>query len=155
MKDSFMKEAITLSEKYMLLGEGGPFGCVIVKNNEIVGRGWNSVLKDQNPTCHAEMNAIKNACKNLETHILEDCELYTSCEPCPMCLAAIYWARIKVVYFANTRKDAQSIDFDDDFIYNEINLNPEERTIEMINMDKQDAWKVFEKWRNMDKKIPY
>src|SRR4030095_1113397 len=116
----FMLEAIRLSSDGMNLDIGGPFGCVIVRNNEIIGRGNNQVTSTNDPTAHAEVTAIRNACRQLNTFQLEDCELYTSCEPCPMCLGAIYWSKIKKIYYACTRTDAASIGFSDDFIYNEI-----------------------------------
>src|SRR5215467_496424 len=120
MNENFMREAIRLSIQMMRKGKGGPFGAVVVKGNKIVGRGSNAVTSGNDPTAHAEIVAIREACRRLKTFHLEDCDLYTSCEPCPMCLAAIYWARLRRVYFANTRKDAARIQFDDDFIYTEV-----------------------------------
>src|SRR6476619_2336431 len=120
MNEKFMREAISLSIKKMRSGAGGPFGAVVVQGREIVGKGWNQVTSANDPTAHAEVVAIRDACRRLKTFQLDDCELYTSCEPCPMCLSAIYWARLKRVYYANTRKDAARIQFDDDFIYTEV-----------------------------------
>src|SRR3954468_13693922 len=126
-----MKEAIRISIEKMRGNHGGPFGAVVVRNGKVVGRGWNQVTSTNDPTAHAEICAIRDACKKLKTFQLDDCELYTSCEPCPMCLAAIYWARLKKIYFANTRQDAAEIGFDDDFIYQEIPLALEKRKIAM------------------------
>src|SRR5215467_14490780 len=120
MKQKFMREAIRLSIQMMRRGKGGPFGAVIVKDNKIVGRGCNQVTSASDPTAHAEIVAIREACRRLEAFQLDDCDLYTSCEPCPMCLAAIYWARIRRVFYGNTRQDAAKIEFDDDFIYREV-----------------------------------
>src|SRR5882724_13400267 len=120
MKEKLMREAIRLSLSKMRGGCGGPFGAVVVRKGKIVGRGWNQVTSTNDPTAHAEVSAIRDACKKLKTFQLDDCELYTSCEPCPMCLSAIYWARFKKVYYANTRKDAAKIQFDDDLIYREV-----------------------------------
>src|SRR6202451_4352684 len=120
MKEEFMREAIRLSLSKMRGNCGGPFGAVIVRKGKIVGRGWNRVTSTNDPTAHAEISAIRDACKRLKSFQLDDCELYTSCEPCPMCLAAIYWARLKKVFYANTRKDAAKIAFDDDWLYQEV-----------------------------------
>src|SRR6267154_6339700 len=120
MKPRFMREAIGLSFKMMRRGAGGPFGAVVVKGNKVVGRGCNKVTSTNDPTAHAEIVAIRDACRRLKTFQLDDCDLYTSCEPCPMCLSALYWARIRRVYYANTRQDAAKIAFDDDFIYREV-----------------------------------
>ena len=117
-----MREAIRLSKEGMESGHGGPFGAVVVKDGEIIASGFNRVLSSNDPTAHAEVTAIREACQRLKHFQLDDCILYTSCEPCPMCLGAIYWARPKAVYYANTRKDAAEIGFDDDFIYRELEL---------------------------------
>ena len=117
---NFMRAAIRLSLEKMRRNDGGPFGAVVVRKNKIIGRGWNCVTSANDPTAHAEIMAIRAACKKLKTFRLDDCELYTSCEPCPMCLAAIYWARLKKVYYANTRKDATGARFADDLIYREV-----------------------------------
>ena len=119
-KTQFMRRAIELSKKNVESGNGGPFGAVIVQNGVVVGEGWNKVTATNDPTAHAEVEAIRQACKKLNTFSLEECEIYTSCEPCPMCLSAIYWARLGKIYFANTKMDAAVIQFDDDFIYQEI-----------------------------------
>src|ERR1044071_8610093 len=116
MKQKLMRQAIRITIKKRRVGYGGPFGAVVVRKGKIVGRGWNQVTSTNDPTAHAEIVAIRDACKRLKTFQLRDCELYASCEPCPMCLSAIYWARFKRVYYANTRKDTAKIGFDDDFI---------------------------------------
>src|SRR5438067_6412994 len=122
MKKKFMRAAIRLSIQMMRRGKGGPFGAVMVKGGRIVGRGCNQVTSTNDPTAHAEIVAIRDACRRLKTFCLDDCDLYTSCEPCPMCLAAIYWARLRTVYYGNTRQDAARIAFDDDFIYQQVAL---------------------------------
>lgn len=154
-EEEFMKEAISLSSFGMKDNKGGPFGCVIVKNNLIIGRGYNQVTGTNDPTAHAEIVAIRDACKNLNTFQLEDCEIYTSCEPCPMCLGAIYWARPKVIYYANTRNDAANIGFDDSMIYDEMNIPLNKRKIQVINLGREDAQKVFEEWINKKDKTVY
>ncbi len=154
-EEKFMKVAIALSKKGLTNNQGGPFGCVVVKGDEIVGRGNNKVTSTNDPTAHAEIIAIRDACKNLETFQLEDCEIYTSCEPCPMCLGAIYWARPKAIYYANTRKDASSVGFDDSLIYDEINMEITKRKIPMIHIEQAEALKVFEHWKNKERKTRY
>ena len=154
-EEKFMLEAIRYSEHGMLHNEGGPFGCIIVKGDEIVGRGNNKVTSTNDPTAHAEITAIRDACKNLNTFQLSDCEIYTSCEPCPMCLGAIYWARPKAVYYANTRVDAASIGFDDSMIYDEMSAPLEQRKIPIIQLGREEAYKVFEAWLNKEDKMQY
>src|SRR5674476_479598 len=127
------KNRIIVSKKAIENNEGGPFGCIVVKNDEIIGRGNNKVIAENDPTSHAEIVAIRDACKNLGSFQLEGCEIYTSCEPCPMCLGAIYWARPKVVYFANSRQDAANIGFDDSMIYEELGIDLDKRKIPIIN----------------------
>lgn len=153
--ETFMREAIRLSKEKMEAGFGGPFGAVIVRNNEIIARGFNNVLTSNDPTAHAEVDAIRKACQALGDFQLTDCELYTSCEPCPMCLGAIYWARLKKVYFGNTRQDAAAIGFDDNFIYNEINLLPAERHIPMLQLLPQEAKAAFVTWQQKENKQTY
>src|SRR5579859_5286908 len=131
MKKAFMREAIRISVQMMRRNKGGPFGAVVVRKGKIVGKGWNQVTSTNDPTAHAEIVAIRDACRRLKTFQLDDCELYTSCEPCPMCLSAMYWARLKRVYYANTRKDAADIDFDDDFIYTEVSRPIADRKLVM------------------------
>ena len=150
-----MKAAIDLSRKGMEEGMGGPFGCVIVKDNRIVGQGFNRVLELNDPTAHAEMVAIRNACSTIHHFQLSGCELYTSCEPCPMCLGAIYWARPSKVYFANTRAEASAIGFDDSFIYDEILVPIERRKIKMIRLEIPDSITVFEEWTKRPGKVVY
>ena len=141
-----MDEAIRLSSLGVESGEGGPFGCVIVKNEHIVGRGWNQVLLNNDPTAHAEVMAIRSACAYLQTHQLTDCVIYTSCEPCPMCLGAIYWTRPVKVYFANTRQDAAAIGFDDSFIYEQVAVEHGQKVIPFIKIDHSEALSVFNTW---------
>src|SRR5687768_8934097 len=145
-EEKFMKEAITLSQNGVRNNEGGPFGCIIVKDDVIVGRGNNKVTSSNDPTAHAEVVAIRDACKNLNTFQLDDCEIYTSCEPCPMCMGAIYWARPKKVYYANTRIDAAGIGFDDSLIYDELILPLDKRKIAIECIGREEAIKVFEEW---------
>lgn len=154
-EEKFMMEAIALSQKSISNNEGGPFGCIIVKDDKIIGRGNNRVTSSNDPTAHAEVVAIRDACKNLGSFQLEDCEVYTSCEPCPMCLGAIYWARPKVVYFANKREDAANIGFDDSMIYEEFGIGYDKRKIPIINLLREDAMKIFEQWQNKKDKIKY
>ena len=150
----FMERAIELSIQSVKSG-GGPFGSVIVKNNKIISEGMNRVTKSNDPTAHGEIVAIRNACKNLGDFSLKGCELYTSCEPCPLCLSAIYWSRIDKVYYANTRKDAQKIDFDDSLIYSEFKKNIDKRKIPMIQMMRNEALKAFELWDKKTDKVKY
>jgi tRNA(Arg) A34 adenosine deaminase TadA len=155
MKSAFMKEAIGISLKMMRRNAGGPFGAVVVKKGKVVGRGWNQVTSTNDPTAHAEMVAIRDACRRLKTFQLDDCELYTSCEPCPMCLSAMYWARLKKVYYGNTREDAAAIEFDDDFIYTEIPRPISERKLPMKQLLHKEALAVFTEWENKPDKIRY
>lgn len=150
-----MQKAIDLSLQNMTTGAGGPFGAVVVRDGKIVGEGSNQVLVSNDPTAHAEVTAIRNASKNLGTFDLSGCEIYTSCEPCPMCLSAIYWARIQKIYFGNTKDDAAAVEFDDDFIYQQIALPPEQRSIPRVPLMRSEAQKVFEIWKNKADKIQY
>lgn len=154
-EQKFMQEAISLSRKSLETNEGGPFGCVIVKGEEIIGRGYNQVTGTNDPTAHAEVVAIRAACKHLNNFQLEGCEVYTSCEPCPMCLGAIYWARASVIYYANTKKDAAEAGFDDSFIYEEINIPMKERKIPLHNLGRVQAGKVFKEWLEKTDKTKY
>jgi len=154
-QEQFMREAIKLAEAGMHGGHGGPFGCVIVRAGQIVGRGHNRVTSTNDPTAHAEVVAIRDACANLETFQLTDCELYTSCEPCPMCLSAIYWARIPQIYFANTRQDAAEIGFDDDFIYRQIPLPLEKRAIKITQLLRDEGLATFKGWTSKQDKVRY
>ena len=150
-----MRQAIGLSLSKMRGNHGGPFGAIIVRNSRIVGRGWNRVTSTNDPTAHAEVSAIRDACKKLKTFQLGDCELYTSCEPCPMCLAAIYWARLKKIYYANTRKDAAKIAFDDDWLYQEVAAPISRRKLPMKQLLRPEALKVFAEWAAKPDKISY
>lgn len=150
-----MKRAVELAKAGMEKNEGGPFGCVIVKNGSIIAEGNNRVTSDNDPTAHAEIIAIRNACKALKDFQLTDCEIYTSCEPCPMCFGAIYWARPKRVYYAATREDAAKAGFDDDFIYRELDLSPEEKSIKMIQAERHMAIPLFEEWKLKEDKKAY
>ena len=154
-KKELMQEAIKCSLEGMHSNAGGPFGAVIAKDGEIIAKGWNKVTSTNDPTAHAEVTVIREACKKLGTFDLTGCELYTSCEPCPMCLSASYWAGIKKIYYGNTRKDAANINFDDDFIYKEIPLPMSERTIPMEQVDREEAIKAFEEWSKKNDKIEY
>jgi len=150
-----MKEACDLAINSVPLG-GGPFGCVITDSDfNVVGRGHNRVTIENDPTLHAEMVAIKDACRNKNTFNLSTCRLYTSCEPCPMCLSAIYWARIPVVFYGNTRNDAANIGFDDSFIYDEVSVPIEERSIQMMQIASEEAKTSFTLWEKYDKRIDY
>jgi len=149
-----MSEAIRLSIDNIDTG-GGPFGAVIVKDGKIIAKAANSVTKTNDPTAHAEVNAIRLAAKELGTFDLSGCEIYTSCEPCPMCLGAIYWAHLDKVYYANTKNDARAIDFDDAFIYEEIQRPMQERHTPFIQMMREEALAAFKKWQDKEDKIEY
>ena len=153
--DTFMREAIKEAEAGMRGGRGGPFGCVIVRRGKVIARGQNRVTSTNDPTAHAEITAIREACAQLNTFSLPDCELYTSCEPCPMCLAAVYWARIPQLYYGNTRADAAAIGFDDDFIYQQIALPPEKRSIDMQPLLRDEAQGAFREWTSKADKVRY
>lgn len=151
----YLERAIALSRQGMESGNGGPFGCVVVLNGEIIGEGCNMVTSSNDPTAHAEVVAIRKACEKLGNYQLTDCDIYTSCEPCPMCLGAIYWARPRRVIFANTRKDAAAIEFDDDFIYKEINANMEDRKIPFLHAPHPAAKVIFDQWKEWEGKKLY
>lgn len=150
-----MREAIALSLLGSQSGKGGPFGCVIVKDGTVVGRGHNQVTSTNDPTAHAEVVAIRDACKNLGSFQLEGCEVYTSCEPCPMCLGAIYWARPEAIFYGNTREQAALIGFDDEFIYREISLSHGDRKISITQLCGDEAIKAFDEWQGMEGKVEY
>ena len=154
-EEKFMKEAIRLSENAVANNEGGPFGCIIVKDDQIIGSGYNRVLATNDPTAHAEVVAIRDACKTLNSFQLEDCEIYTSCEPCPMCLGAIYWARPKVIYYANSKDDASASGFDDSFIYEEIQKGLSDRSILFKKIKLRNALDAFKQWNEKQDRIPY
>ncbi|WP_417603363.1 nucleoside deaminase [Owenweeksia hongkongensis] len=151
----YIRLAIEFSQKGMDSGSGGPFGCVIVKDGEVIGHGYNQVTSTNDPTAHAEIVAIRNACKAIDSFQLEGCVVYTSCEPCPMCLGAIYWARPDKLVYACSRQDAASIGFDDDFIYQEIPLQSSERKIKTEQLLQEEGVKVMELWKTKKDKIDY
>ena len=153
-KNKFMKRAIELSVN-SANSTGGPFGCVIVKDEKIIAEGSNEVTYTNDPTAHAEIVAIRKACKNLNTFNLSDCDIYTCCEPCPMCLSAIYWSHINTIYYANTREDAKKINFDDSMIYSEFTKKIEDRKIPIKQMLREEALKAFEIWDKKKDKIEY
>ena len=154
-KKEFLLKAIELSGENLKRNNGGPFGAVIVKNGKIISTGINKVISENDPTSHAEIEAIRKACKKLKNFHLENCEIYTSCEPCPMCLSAIYWARISKIYYANSRKDAAGIGFQDDFLYKEILLKPGNRKIPAKQFLRSEALKIFRNWNIGKDKVPY
>lgn len=150
-----MRFAIEEALKGMRDDNGGPFGAIVVKGDTIIGRGHNSVTANNDPTAHAEIMAIRDACGHLGTYQLTGCELYTTCEPCPMCLGAIYWARPERVYYACTKQDAMDVGFDDAFIYQEIELDPSNRHIPFLSMPNQEARNLFTEWSNNPDKMEY
>ncbi|UOG76772.1 nucleoside deaminase [Hymenobacter tibetensis] len=151
----FMREAIRLSIEKMQAGYGGPFGAVVVKDGVIIARGFNQVTSTHDPTCHAEVDAIRKACTALGTFQLDGCDLYTSCEPCPMCLGAIYWARPRRVFYGNTKQDAATVGFDDQFIYEEIEKPLEQRRIPMTELLRDEAAVGFRAWEEKEEKNKY
>jgi tRNA(Arg) A34 adenosine deaminase TadA len=153
--NAFMREAARMAHENIIAGRGGPFGAVIVCKGEIVGRGTNVVTSTNDPTAHAEVTAIRDACRNLHTFTLAGCEIYTSCEPCPMCLAAIYWARLEKIFYANTRVDAARIGFDDDYLYKELTLTNEQRSKPILPLASDEAAATFELWTTKTDKVPY
>ena len=153
-KNLFMMKAIELSIE-SAKSRGGPFGCVIVKDNKIISEGSNQVTMKNDPTAHGEIVAIRSACQKLNTFNLSGCDLYSSCEPCPMCLSAIYWSRIENIFYANTRIDAKNIDFDDSFIYSEITKDLKNRKIKMHQMHRDEALEAFKIWEDKEDKIKY
>lgn len=150
-----MREAIELSLTNMLAGRGGPFGAVVVKEGQIIARGFNQVTSTNDPTCHAEVDAIRKACQALGSHQLDGCDLYTSCEPCPMCLGAIYWARPTRVFYANTKADAAAIGFDDQFIYDEIEKPLDQRSLPMQQFLRDEALVSFQAWADKQDRTDY
>ncbi len=151
----YMFEAIRLAKEGMNKQGVGPFGAIVVKNGEIIGRGVNQVTFDNDPTAHAEVIAIRDACKTLGHFQLEDCIIYSSCEPCPMCLGAIYWARPEKLFYACSREDAAAINFDDALIYREISLEPEDRKIPGIQLLREEGKEVFKQWVKKEDKLLY
>lgn len=154
-KPEFMKRAIALAMENVNRGNGGPFGAVVVKDGKIIAEAMNEVVSNSDPTAHAEVLAIRRACEKLQQYQLAGCEIYSSCEPCPMCLGTIYWARPERVYFAASRKDAASSGFDDDLIYKEIELAPEQRMIPFYNIMRNEALEAFRKWDESGLSIKY
>lgn len=153
--ETFMLEAIRMAREGLENNRGGPFGAIVVKDGAVVGAGNNRVTSTNDPTAHAEMVAIRDACQRLGTFQLSDCVIYTSCEPCPMCLGAIYWARPKAVYFGCTQADASAIGFDDSFIYRELNVSPGLRKIKMIQSNRAEALEVFRAWESKADRTDY
>lgn len=154
MLDSAMQQAIQSALQGVKANDGGPFGAAVVKDNQIISVAHNTVLVDKDPTCHAEVNAIRMACKALDTHILSDCELYTTVEPCPMCLSAIYWARIKKIYAAAQKTVAAKYGFDDVFIYKEFDLSPEARSIPCVHTQQcSESEEVFKQWKDLERSL--
>jgi guanine deaminase len=153
--EKFMQMAIELSEYNVKQGLGGPFGAVIVKDGMVLARSANKVVPTNDPTAHAEVSAIRLACQELGTFSLEGCEIYTSCEPCPMCLGAIYWARISKIYYANTKADAAAIGFDDHFIYDELELPMDKRRTPFVQLMRDEAQQVFKQWEVSETKTDY
>jgi guanine deaminase len=155
MEDRFMRRAIELSVENVRSGRGGPFAALVVKDGEIIATGTNLVTASFDPTAHAEVVAIREACRELGQFQLSGCEIYTSCEPCPMCLGAIYWARPARVYFGNTASDAAAIGFDDSFIYQQLEVPLSERTIPMVQLLREEALSAFREWERKSDRIPY
>ena len=151
----FIKEAVEMAAENAQKGGGGPFGAIIVKDGEIIGRGVNRVTTSKDPTAHAEVAAIRDACSNIEDFRLNGAVIYASCEPCPMCLAAIYWARLEKVYYAAENTDAAKAGFDDSFIYEEVRLSPEKRSVGMKKIDLDIFLKPFDTWKKMEDKVSY
>ena len=155
MEKKFMQRAIELAQSNITNLNGGPFGAVVVKDGKIIGEGCNMVIANNDPTAHAEVVAIREACKNLDSFQLDDCQIYTSCEPCPMCLGAIYWARPNKIFYAATREEAEQADFDDSFIYKEVSLPLNQRKIPTVQIMKEEAAAVFQEWNSQNLKIDY
>jgi len=154
MRKDFMQRAIQLSIENIEKG-GGPFGAIIVRDGEIIAESANSVTNDNDPTAHAEVNAIREACKKLSTYDLSGCQIFSSCEPCPMCLGAIYWARLDKLHFAASKNDAADSGFDDAFIYEELDLNYEDRKLDTNHYMREEAQKAFQKWGEFEAKSQY
>ncbi len=155
MHEQFLRQAIELAVDNVKTGQGGPYGAVIVKNNQLLSASGNKVTSSLDPTAHAEILAIRMACLKLNDFQLKGCVLYTSCEPCPMCLGAIYWARLEKVYFACSRLEAAAANFDDSFIYDEISITPSKRRIAMLQLDLPSSKQPFDLWNEYANKVPY
>ena len=155
MNPAFLREAIRLSRENVNANEGGPFGAVVVRNQQIIGRGWNRVISTNDPTAHAEVVAIRDACSRLRTFTLAGCEIYSSCEPCPMCLAAIYWSRVDRIHYAATKEDAEAAGFDDGKLYRELALPITNRSISMAQSLRDEACVAFQEWLKRENRIRY
>ena len=155
MNEAHMKRAVALSRRGMELGHGGPFGAVVVRDDTVIGEGWNEVLLSKDPTAHAEIVAIRNACRELATYELSGCEIYSSCEPCPMCLGAIYWSRLDRVYFSVNRHDAAGVEFLDEFIYEELAKPFDKRALPIVHVPCDGALDVFEAWMHLPGRVTY
>jgi tRNA(Arg) A34 adenosine deaminase TadA len=155
MQDKFMQRATAIALERMRANAGGPFGCVIVRGDELIAEGWNEVTSSNDPSAHAEVVAIRRACAKLKTFNLPDCDIYASCEPCPMCLGAIYWARFRHIYYGNTRAEAAAIGFDDDHIYREIGIDPGKRSIPATQLRPPGTDVPFAEWLKKPDKIRY
>ena len=155
MREAFMREAIGLAKEGVSRGDGGPFGAVVVRSGEVVGRGWNRVVVDNDPTAHAEMVAIRDACRRLGVFHLRGCELYTACEPCPMCLAAVHWARLEQVWYAASTVDAAAVGFDDAHIHRQVRLPEEHRLLPHDRLLAEEALEVFRLWRDSKLRVDY
>jgi tRNA(Arg) A34 adenosine deaminase TadA len=151
----FMREAIRLATENVVSGRGGPFGCVVVKDGKVIATGSNQVTANNDPTAHAEVTAIRNACTALGTFQLTGCDVYTSCEPCPMCLAALYWSRCRAIYYGNDAADAARAGFDDSFLYEEVKKPLDERSIPIVNMLGDEAWESFAEWSKSAFRVEY
>ena len=154
-KYTYMRAALDLAKENLDARNGGPFGCVIVKDGEIIATGYNEVISNNDPTCHAEIVAIRKACKKLNTFQLQGCEIYSSCEPCPMCMGAIYWSRPDKLYYAASRLDAEKAGFDDNHIYEELSLPPDQRLINGEQLMQEEGREIFDHWIDLDLKIKY
>ncbi len=152
---AFMQQAIALATENVTNGCGGPFGAVVVRDGKVIATGVNLVAASNDPTAHAEVTAIRNACKSLATFQLDGCDMYTSCEPCPMCLAAIYWARCRAIFYGNTAADAANVGFDDSLLYGEMKKPLSERAIPIVQMLSDEAWTSFAAWRDASTKVAY
>jgi guanine deaminase len=155
IRKKFIDICIDMAVKNVEQGKGGPFAAIVVKNGEIIGRGTNTVTSTNDPTAHAEINAIREACKNLNSHQLEDCEIYSSCEPCPMCYSALFWARPLKIFFAASKVDADLYGFDDSLILQQLKIGPSYRTLRLVKLQSEDKYLPFEAWNNKKDRIEY
>lgn len=155
MQRRFMQEAIEMAMANIDSGRGGPFAALVLREEEVIGRGVNSVTSSNDPTAHAEVMAVRDACRTLGDFQLDGCDLYTTCEPCPMCLGAIYWSRLDRVFYASTQRDAAEAGFDDQLIYDELRRDPEGRRLPMKQVMREEAKRVFDAWKQFEKRIEY